>query len=102
VAHLPAAIEPDGFAYVTNNYLPNLLSHGLSFRRIGIFAGKIDTAMLSRDEAWTLTFRYDGSRDPSALSGDHRDWEAIRAWASAVVDDLTQFALPASPPATPT
>jgi menaquinone-dependent protoporphyrinogen oxidase len=95
------AIEPGGYAYVTNNYLPNLLSRTLSFRRIGIFAGKIDTATLSGDETWTLTFRYDGSRELSTLSGDHRDWGVIRDWASAVADDLTQFAPPASPSATP-
>ena len=82
------AIEPGGYAYVTSNYLPNLLSRTLSFRRIGIFAGKIDMTAINQDEAWTLTFRYDGSRDPSALHGDHRDWNAIKAWADAVADDL--------------
>jgi menaquinone-dependent protoporphyrinogen oxidase len=82
------AVESGGYAYVTNNYLPNLLTRTLSFRRIGIFAGKVDTATLDRDEAWTLTFRYDGSRDVSTLGGDHRDWNAIRAWAERVADDL--------------
>jgi len=82
------AIEPGGYAYVTNNYLPNLLSRTLSFRRIGIFAGKIDMTTINQDEAWTLAFRYDGSSDASGLAGDHRDWNAIRAWAEAVGDDL--------------
>ena len=82
------AIEPGGYAYVTNNYLPNMLSGSLSFHRIGIFAGRIDMATISQDEAWTLTFRYDGSRDASTLGGDHRDWSAIRAWAEQVADDL--------------
>jgi menaquinone-dependent protoporphyrinogen oxidase len=81
-------IEPGGYAYVTNNYLPNILSGTLSFRRIGIFAGKIDMATLNQDEAWTLTFRYDGAKDASSLSGDHRDWNAIRAWAEQIADDL--------------
>lgn len=67
------AIEPGGYAYVTNNYLPNLLSRTLSFRRIGIFAGKIDMTTINQDEAWTLAFRYDGSRDPFVLGGDHRN-----------------------------
>jgi menaquinone-dependent protoporphyrinogen oxidase len=95
------AIEPGGYAYVTNNYLPNLLSRSLSFRRIGIFAGKVDTATLDRDEAWTLTFRYDGSRDVSTLGGDHRDWNAIRAWAEQVADDLVAGSAPRSPDAAP-
>ena len=82
------AIEPGGYAYVTNNYLPNLLSRTLSFRRIGIFAGKIDMTTINPDEAWILTFRYDGSRDPFTLGGDHRDWNAIRAWAGQIADDL--------------
>ncbi len=82
------AIEPGGYAYVTNNYLPNLLSRTLSFRKIGIFAGKVDMTTINQDEAWTLTFRYDGGRDPFTLSGDHRDWNAIRAWAEQVADDL--------------
>ena len=82
------AIESDGFAYVTNNYLPNLLSRAVSFRRIGIFAGKVDVAALNPEEAWTLTFRYDGSKGLPALSGDHRDWKLIRAWAEQVAADL--------------
>lgn len=95
------AIEPGGYAYVTNNYLPNLLSRTLSFRRIGIFAGKIEMATINQDEAWTLTFRYDGSRDPSALVGDHRDWNAIRAWAEQIADDLVPGSVPGSPDAAP-
>lgn len=82
------AIEPGGYAYVTNNYLPNLLSRTLSFRRIGIFAGKVDKATINPEEAWTLTFRYDGAGDPFRLVGDHRDWASIRAWAERIADDL--------------
>lgn len=82
------ATEPGGYAYVTNNYLPNILSSTLSFRQIGIFAGKIDMATINQEEAWTLSFRYDGSRHASTLAGDHRDWNAIRAWAEQVADDL--------------
>lgn len=82
------AIEPGGYAYVTNNYLPNLLSCSLSFRRIGIFAGKVDRTTINPDEAWTIAFRYDGSRDPFTLDGDHRDWGAIHAWAEQIADDL--------------
>lgn len=82
------AIEPGGYAYVTNNYLPNLLSRTLSFRRIGIFAGKVDKATINPEEAWTLTFRYDGAGDPFRLAGDHRDWASIRAWAERIADDL--------------
>jgi menaquinone-dependent protoporphyrinogen oxidase len=88
-------IERDGYAYVTSNYLPNLLSRALSFRKIGIFAGKVDMSTLNRDEAWTLTFNYDGASDPFALAGDHRDWDSIRAWAEQIADDLAQ--VPASP-----
>lgn len=91
------AIEPNGYAYVTNNYLPNLLSDNLSFRRIGIFAGKIDMTTINPDEAWTLTFRYDGRRDPFTLGGDHRDWNAIRAWAEQIADDLLPGSAPRSP-----
>jgi len=82
------AIEPGGYAYVTNNYLPNLLPRTLSFRKIGIFAGKVDMMTITQDEAWTLTFRYDGGGDPFNLVGDHRDWDSIRAWAEQVADDL--------------
>ena len=95
------AVEPGGYAYVTNNYLPNLLSRTLSFRRIGIFAGKIDTATLNQDEAWTLTFRYDGSKGASTLAGDHRDWNAIRAWSEQIADDLLPRSAPRSPDTTP-
>ena len=95
------AIEPGGYAYVTNNYLPNMLSGTLSFRRIGIFAGKVDMTTINPDEAWTLTFRYDGSRDPSTLGGDHRDWNAIRAWAEQIADDLIPGSVPRSPDAAP-
>jgi menaquinone-dependent protoporphyrinogen oxidase len=82
------AIEPGGYAYVTDNYLPNLLPRTLSFRKIGIFAGKVDLTTISQDDAWTLTFRYDGAGDPFKLVGDHRDWDSIRAWAEQVADDL--------------
>lgn len=95
------AIEPGGYAYVTNNYLPNLLSRTLSFRRIGIFAGKIDMTTINQDEAWILAFRYDGSRDASTLAGDHRDWKAIRAWAEQLADDLVPGSVPRSPGAAP-
>jgi menaquinone-dependent protoporphyrinogen oxidase len=84
------AVEPGGYAYVTNNYLPNVLPRALSFRKIGIFAGKVDPETLSPDETWTLTFRYDGARNPATLSGDHRDWNAIGAWAEQVADDLVR------------
>jgi menaquinone-dependent protoporphyrinogen oxidase len=95
------AIEPGGYAYVTNNYLPNLLSRTLAFRRIGIFAGKIDMTTINQDEAWTLAFRYDGSRDPFTLGGDHRDWNAIRAWSEQIADDLVPGSVPRSPDAAP-
>ena len=58
-------------------------------------------ATLNRDEAWTLTFRYDGSRDASTLAGDHRDWSAIRAWAEQVADDLVPGSGPRSSDAAP-
>jgi menaquinone-dependent protoporphyrinogen oxidase len=88
------AIEPGGYAYVTNNYLPNLLSRTLSFRKIGIFAGKVDMATIDQDEAWTLTFRYDGGSDAFSLVGDYRNWESIRAWAEQVADDLVPGSSP--------
>ena len=81
-------IEPNGYAYVTNNYLPNLLDRRLSFRKIGLFAGKIDLATINEDEVWTLTFRYDGSKTPAMMAGDYRDWKLIRAWADQVAADL--------------
>jgi menaquinone-dependent protoporphyrinogen oxidase len=95
------AIEPGGYAYVTDNYLPNLLTRTLSFRRIGIFAGKIDMTTINPDEAWTLTFRYDGGRDPFTLGGDHRDWNAIRTWAEQIADDLVPGSASRSPDTTP-
>jgi menaquinone-dependent protoporphyrinogen oxidase len=81
-------IEPNGYAYVTNNYLPNMLDRRLSFRKIGLFAGKIDLATINEDELWTLTFRYDGSKTLEMLAGDYRDWKLIRAWADQVAADL--------------
>jgi menaquinone-dependent protoporphyrinogen oxidase len=82
------AIEPDGYAYVTNNYLPNILDRKLSFRKIGLFAGKIDLATINEDERWTLTFRYDGRENLDRLAGDFRDWEKIRDWAEQAAADL--------------
>lgn len=90
------AIEPGGYAYVTDNYLPNLLSRTLSFRRIGIFAGKVDKATVNPEEIWTLTFRYDGAGEPLRLVGDHRDWASIRAWAERIADDLISGSAPRS------
>jgi menaquinone-dependent protoporphyrinogen IX oxidase len=81
-------MEPDGYAYVTNNYLPNMLDRKLSFRKIGLFAGKIDLATINQDEIWTLTFRYDGSKPAATMAGDHRDWKLIRDWAEQVAADL--------------
>lgn len=81
-------LEPEGYAYVTNNYLPNILDRKLSFRKIGVFAGKIDLATINEEEVWTLTFRYDGSKTPAQLAGDYRDWEKIRDWAEQVAADL--------------
>ena len=83
-----ASLEPNGYAYVTNNYLPNMLDRRLSFRKIGLFAGKIDLATINEDELWTLTFRYDGSKTPEMMTGDYRDWKLIRAWAEQVAVDL--------------
>jgi menaquinone-dependent protoporphyrinogen oxidase len=81
-------LEQGGFAYVTDNYLPNLLPRKLTFRRIAIFAGELDAARLDPQDTWTLAFRYDGPTAPIRLLGDHRDWPAIRAWAEQVADDL--------------
>jgi menaquinone-dependent protoporphyrinogen oxidase len=81
-------LEPEGYAYVTNNYLPNILDRRLSFRKIGLFAGKIDLATINRDEVWTLTFRYDGRENLTRLAGDYRNWEHIRDWAEQVAVDL--------------
>jgi len=81
-------LEPEGYAYVTNNYLPNMLDHKLSFRKIGLFAGKIDLKTIREDEVWTLTFRYDGRENLDRLAGDYRDWDKIRDWAEQVAADL--------------
>lgn len=81
-------LEPEGYAYVTNNYLPNMLYRTLSFRKIGVFAGKIDIATINEDERWTLTFRYDGRENLDRLAGDYRDWDKIRDWAEQVAVDL--------------
>ena len=32
--------------------------------------------------------------DPFTLDGDHRDWNAIRAWAEQVADDLVPGSVP--------
>jgi menaquinone-dependent protoporphyrinogen oxidase len=84
-------MEPDGYAYVSNNYLPNMLDRKLTFRKIGLFAGKVDLATINEDELWTLTFRYDGSKTAATMAGDHRDWKLIRAWAEEVADDLAMI-----------
>ena len=81
-------IESGGYAYVTNNYLPNILGRDLSFRKIGVFAGKIDLATINEDERWTLTFRYDGRENLHRLAGDFRDWDKIRDWAEQAAADL--------------
>lgn len=80
--------EPDGYAYVTNHYLPNILTGKLSFRKIGVFAGKVELDAIDKDEVWTLSFRYDGAKTPASLAGDYRDWNAIRAWAEQVAVNL--------------
>lgn len=84
-------MEPDGYAYVTNNYLPNILDRKLSFRKIGVFAGKIDLATINEEETWTLTFRYDGRKTLADHAGDYRDWDKIRDWAEQVAADLETF-----------
>lgn len=81
-------VEPEGYAYVTNNYLPNMLDRNLSFQKIGLFAGKIDLATINEDERWTLTFRYDGRENLDRLAGDFREWDKIRDWAEQVAADL--------------
>ncbi len=81
-------VEPEGYAYVTNNYLPNMLDRNLPFRKIGVFAGKIDLATINEDERWTLTFRYDGRDNLNRLAGDYRDWDRICDWAEQVAADL--------------
>jgi len=84
-------VEPEGYAYVTNNYLPNMLDRNLPFRKIGVFAGKIDLATINEDERWTLTFRYDGRDNLNRLAGDYRDWDRIREWGEQVAADLETF-----------
>ncbi len=81
-------IEPEGYVYVTNNYLPNILDRKLSFRKIGLFAGKVDLAMIDENERWTLTFRYDGRENLKRLAGDFRNWDRIRDWAEQIAADL--------------
>ena len=81
-------IEPEGYVYVTNNYLPNILDRKLSFRKIGLFAGKVDLAMIDENERWTLTFRYDGRENLKHLAGDFRNWDRIRDWAEQIAADL--------------
>ena len=81
-------LEPNGHAYVTDYYLPQMLDGSLAFRKIGVFPGSIDRAMISQNELWLLTFRYDGDKPPSKMAGDFRDWPRIRAWADEVAADL--------------
>jgi len=83
--------EPEGYAYVTNHYLPNILTGKLPFRKIGIFAGKIELDAIDKDEEWTLSFRYDGKKTPADLAGDYRDWDGIRTWAEQVASDLADL-----------
>lgn len=87
-------LEPEGYAYVTNNYLPNILRRSLSFRKIGIFSGKIDLTTINEDELWTLTFRYDGRKNLERLASDHRDWDKIHDWAEQVAADMETLSKP--------
>ena len=38
----PRVLESIGYAYVISRNLPNILGRKLSFREIGLFAGKVD------------------------------------------------------------
>jgi len=63
-------LEPNGHAYVTDYYLPQMLDGTPAFRKIGVFPGSIDRAMISQNELWLLTFRYDGGKPPSQMAGE--------------------------------
>ncbi|HPL27317.1 MAG TPA: hypothetical protein PLG21_04580, partial [Anaerolineae bacterium] len=44
----------------------------------GLFAGKVDPAKMEPIWRFMMSFVKEGEMAP----GDHRDWDAIRAWAT--------------------
>jgi menaquinone-dependent protoporphyrinogen oxidase len=83
-------LEPEGYQHVRQNYMPVEIFSRLNVQDVAVFAGKLDLNEIDFDERWTLAIRYDGVSNPTELTGDYRNWDAIRAWAHKIALHLRQ------------
>jgi menaquinone-dependent protoporphyrinogen oxidase len=82
-------LEPEGYQYVKQNYLPKEVEQLQNLQDVAVFAGHLNLEEVDFEERWTLAVRYDGKSNPGELGGDFRNWELIREWAEEVALKLT-------------
>lgn len=81
-------LEPNGYEYVMENYLPHDILKKLNVQDYKVFAGKLRLDEINMEDRWTLALHYDGRLVPNTLDADFRDWGAIRAWADQIAERL--------------
>lgn len=82
------ALEEDGRKHALKYYFDYKTLEAFNVREVAVFTGKLDSAAISRQEQWFLAANYDGKIAPGNLRNDHRDWQAIAAWANEIAKNL--------------
>lgn len=83
-------LESDGEEHVQENYINRQVTDKLGIKTVKAFAGRLAMEAVDWEERWALAARYDGAGVPGNYNSDFRDWNAIRAWALEIADELTQ------------
>ncbi|MBZ0279832.1 MAG: hypothetical protein K8L97_03760 [Anaerolineae bacterium] len=81
-------LEADGLDAAQHEYVHKPTMEKLGVKDLGVFAGKLNLDAIDWNERWTLSARYDGKELPGSHNNDYRDWKAIRAWTTAIRDQL--------------
>ncbi len=84
-------LEQDGYQHALDNYIHKPTLEKIGVKTVAVFAGKLKLDAIDWNERWTLSAKYDGSVLPGTRDDDFRDWNAIRAWASKVRDELVKI-----------
>lgn len=82
------ALEADGYEHALKYYIDHNALRSFNVRDIAVFAGKLNTDAITRQEQWYLASNYDGKMTAGNIKDDFRDWEAIAAWANSAAKEL--------------
>lgn len=81
-------LEEGGYQHVVEEYVNHNVLDKIGVQAVTAFAGRLELNAVDWEERWTLAARYDGSQPPGTYNNDFRDWDAIRAWAVKIAEQL--------------